>query len=366
MIHHLFPGRAEHHIPSMIQFLQTVQEEIGSHCESHVYAFYNSDPAQLARYRQIVPPNCRIIAVGAGRAAIFKYLRSLGPAESLVLHSAFFPSIWTSLLLLPRLWKRTSWIMWGADIAGLDSLKGKLYRKLKGIVIPRLGAVSALVPGDFEELQKFIGPCSNYVRAIYAPEFHVPPQPKQIDGAHGTTRVVVGNSAWEQNDHAPVFEWLSRFADQNLEVICPLGYPRESPYKDATLAAGRQWLGDQFQPIEGMMERDAYHLMLAEADIFIINTRNQQGLGNIYNMLATGGKVFVRGDSPTYSMLKSFDFHVFDTRDLSHISFSEMIRYSDREAEHNRAQFELHLSTRANLRQWETFLSKIVVTEKAA
>jgi len=59
--------------------------------------------------------------------------------------------------------------MWGADIHGNDSWRGRLYRSIKHLVIPRLGAVSALVPGDFNDLQRLIGPCPNYVRAFYAP-----------------------------------------------------------------------------------------------------------------------------------------------------------------------------------------------------
>ena len=136
--------------------------------------------------------------------------------------------------------------MWGADIYGKPSLRGRLYRSIKRLVIPRLGAVSALVPGDFDDLQRLIGTCPNYVRAFYSPSYET-----NFNDAHsqtglggtGATRLILGNSGWEQNDHIPALRWLSRFADRGIQVICPLGYPKQSVYKSKVIEVGLQTPG---------------------------------------------------------------------------------------------------------------------------
>lgn len=369
MIQHLFPGRAEHHIPAMIQFFMTIHEKLSTPIEEHGFAFYGATPAQLEKYASGLPPACRVVSLQKGKYGLFRYLRQLPAEDSLILHSAFYPLIWLMLLGLPRRWKRTSWVMWGADIYGNDTWRGRVYRLIKGFVVRRLGAVSALIPGDFSDLQRLIGPCDNYIRAFYAPDFEAIPcpaeEPSILKHDH-VTRVIVGNSAWEQSDHIPVLQWLSRFKDREIEVICPLGYPKESAYKSAVIAAGREVLGEKFRPLQDMLGWNEYHALLSTCDILVLNSQNQQGLGNIYYMLLCGGKVYLRGDSATYRMLKELGLHVYDSRRIQDLSYGELIEFSKEQAGHNRAQYQKHLSTEASIEGWKSLLHKIGVLPVAA
>jgi dTDP-N-acetylfucosamine:lipid II N-acetylfucosaminyltransferase len=369
MIHHLFPGWIEHHVPVLIQFFIEINEQLPTPIEQHVFVFYDASPKQLATYSARLPENCRMLSIRKGKLGIFTYLWRFKTGDSLILHSAFYPWVWISLLCFPRLWKKTSWVMWGADIYGRKSWKGSIYRRLKAIVVRRLGAVSALVPGDFRDLEALIGPCNNYVRAIYAPRYNKVSRPNsegQLQDADRNIHLVLGNSAWEQNDHLPVLHWLHRFMDQKLQVVCPLGYPKTSAYKSRVIATGREILGEKFKPLEAMLPWDAYHELLGSSDILVLNSLNQQGLGNIYYMLLNGGKVYVRGDCSTYQMLKEFDFHVYDTRALEEISYDELIAYSPELAEHNRKQFQKYLSTEATIKDWSIFLGRIGALPSAA
>ncbi|MCE5230693.1 TDP-N-acetylfucosamine:lipid II N-acetylfucosaminyltransferase [bacterium] len=363
MIHHLLPGRVEHHIPAMIRYFTRIHERLCTPGGEPVFVFYGASAAQLEKYRTLVPEGWRAIDIDKGRLPLFRYIWNFDAADALILHSAFYPWLWFFLLARPRLWPRVAWIMWGADIYGRDSLRGRIYRRVKGIVVKRLAGVSALVPGDFDDLQRLIGPCRNYVRAFYSPDYGEVIERAPSDG---TTRIILGNSGWEQSNHIPALEWLGRFRDKPIEVVCPLGYPPESAYKTEVIEAGRRILGERFRPIAGMLDWDAYHALLATCDVLVLNNTTQQGLGNLYYMLRAGAKVYVRGDSATFRMLAEMGFKINDTRDIERIPFEELIANSGEVADLNRRCFEQHLSTEASIGNWLALMKKISVARLAA
>lgn len=356
MIHHLLPGRVEHHIPAMIRFFARIHERLPDPGAEPVYVFYGASPAQLEKYRALVPQGSRVVAIDKGRRPLFGYLWGFDVNDALILHSAFYPWLWLMLLLRPKLWRRVAWIMWGADIYGRDTLRGRVYRRVKGVVVKRLAGVSALVPGDFDDLQKLIGPCRNYIRAFYSPDYG---EIIERFPGDGTTRLILGNSGWEQSNHIQALEWLSRFRGKPVEVVCPLGYPRDSEYKSLVIETGRRLLGEQFRPLIGMLGWDEYHALLATCDVLVLNNTNQQGLGNLYYMLRAGAKVYVRGDSATFRMLGEMGFRVNDARDIATISFDELIAHSGEIAGHNRKCFEQHLSTEASIGNWIALMKKL-------
>lgn len=362
MIHHLFPGRAEHHIPSMIRYFKTITNELNIGNEEHVFVFYGASPEQYGRYTDCLPAGSQSVAIERDKLKLFHYIKQIEPGDSLILHSAFYSWIWLILLCFPRLWKNTGWVMWGADIYGKPSWRGRLYRWVKRLVIPRLGAVSALVPGDFDDLQRLIGACPNYVRAFYSPSYDtnsLESAPPKRPGNEGATRLILGNSGWDQNDHIPALHWLSRFANREIQVICPLGYPPQSAYKTEVIEMGRQLLGARFKPIAGLLAWDDYHALLTGCDVLVLNCKKQQGLGNIYAMLRHGAKVFVRGDSSTFSMLQDFGFQVYDTREIPNLTFEDLIAFPEELAIRNRELFAKYLSLEASIEGWKMLLNQI-------
>src|SRR5689334_15529826 len=106
MIHHLLPGRAEHHVPVIIQFFADIHQELGSPIDAHVFVFYGATAQQSKTYAAKLPAGCRMISIKSGRGDLFKYVLNFKTSDSLILHSAFYPWIWAMLLLFPRLWKR--------------------------------------------------------------------------------------------------------------------------------------------------------------------------------------------------------------------------------------------------------------------
>src|SRR5690242_633809 len=128
MIYHLFRGRAEHHIPSMLQFFLDIHDDLHTPLSEHVFVFHDPTPKQLETYKARLPATCRVETLKPGRLGLWPLFKRLGKDDSLILHSAFYPWVWIYLLLYPRLRKRTAWIMWGADIYGKKNWRGALYR----------------------------------------------------------------------------------------------------------------------------------------------------------------------------------------------------------------------------------------------
>jgi hypothetical protein len=235
-----------------------------------------------------------------------------------------------------------------------------MHRLAQEVVIPRLGAICALAPGDFDIVKELFGPCSNYLRAFYS-SFRTEDTPDVADACltrvPGPVRILLGNSGAQSNEHVEVLEWLARYGSDAVQVICPLSYGTNDAYANEVIDAGRKLLGERFRPITKMLPLDEYCRLLDTIDILVFNHRRQQGLFNVYYMISHGKVAYIRHDSTTFPMLKEFGIEVRDTCLIPGLSFSEFAEpYEPEMVERNVAQFNRHLSIDASVSSWRDLL----------
>ncbi|WP_026653778.1 TDP-N-acetylfucosamine:lipid II N-acetylfucosaminyltransferase [Butyrivibrio proteoclasticus] len=138
-------------------------------------------------------------------------------------------------------------------------------------------------------------------------------------------RVLVGNSATKDNDHISVFNELSKYKDENIEIYCPIVYGDEN-YKSRIKEVGQTIFGARFIPVTDWMNLYDYYCFLGKCDIGIFAMERQQALGNITPMFKMGKKVYLKKKGQNFkhfSDMFGFSIHCFeDIKGESFLTFS--------------------------------------------
>jgi len=355
-------------VPHMIRTFMADCEQMGTTLEDHRFVVLGALTAeQRALYEGLGVPAGQLVFSEGSVINLLHFFGSLDRGALLVFHGIFSPSIWTALFLAPTRWKRTAWVMWGGDIHAFPAvnerwtspgavfygLRRLAYRQLRRTVIRRLGAVAGVALGDFDVVQSHCGKLRNYRHAFYS-DFVLDPLPPTADDGRGEElRICLGNSATPSNGHLEALQWLSRFKHENIKVVCPLSYG-DARYADSVVAAGRDLLGDRFQPLLEVMEREQWVEFLKSLDILVFNHNRQQGIFALCTMLFAGKKCFVRSEVSVYSMLREFGIRAFPTEAIASLSFADFSKPLQPElVETNRRQCQQHLSRDASARAWK-------------
>ena len=352
----------EHHVIDMIRFFLVNAGPLGLDSLNQIFVIFGAEPENQACYNGLLVDK-RQVSFYPSRSITFDFLKRIRKNDCLVLHSVLFPYIWLNLILWPAIWKRTAIVNWGAGFENLNptAIKARVNNALRRMIIPRLGAVSTLTPGEYDIISREYGPCNNYVRAIYTatPSSRVNHTVK-VNGA--LLRIQVGHSSDEENEHTQILQWLEAYNNNHIEVICPLSYPiypKAAAHREKVLETGHRLLGYKFHPILQMMSKDEYKKLLDTIDVFVSNSRIQQGLFNIYYLLWQGKKIFVRKDCPIFNMLHDFDIEVFDTLKIPSQSYQEFSTIPPATSRHNIKQMDMHMSQEKIREGWKELLSRI-------
>lgn len=362
MIYHLFPGNMEHHVPDMIRYFLDSRKDLGLDAAGQTFVVFGTEPEQRASYDRLGLSEEQL-QFHPSPSLTRDFFARTGKGDGLILHSAFFPLLWASLIRVPRLWKRIAIINWGAGFEKRSpwTLRGRVNILLRRIILPRLGAISTLTPGEFRAIEKDYGPCRNYVRAVYCDIFYKVREPQKRETT-GPLRVLLGHSSDERNGHLEALEWLKDFRDEDVEIVCPLGYPTYPAaltHREKVLEAGYAIFRDKFHPIVTMIPKKEYIALLDDIDIFVSNTVEQQGLFNVYYLLALGRKIYLRPDGPIYEMLHEHEVRVGETLEISRQSFDEFRSQSPERIAHNMAQLRASFSREAVSQGWRDLIARI-------
>lgn len=137
-------------------------------------------------------------------------------------------------------------------------------------------------------------------------------------------RILLGNSATVYNQHEEMFQVLSRFMNENMEVICPLSYGNDI-YREEVLKIGPQYLGDKFVPLLQSIPREEYIDFLATCDVGIFNNNRQQAMGNISILALLGKKVYLRDDTPMWEHFKKIGYCFSNINDIKNAELNEIV-----------------------------------------
>lgn len=228
---------------------------------------------------------------------------------------------------------------WGGDFYHLrETIKFSDYRKriqrcmLLSCFKRSYGAIY-LIDGEYEKYKKITGIQKDHVYVASMPANPL----TEFDYAayrtieHGkTVRVVVGNSATEENCHKEILDKLAHLRKEEIEIYCPLSYGDEE-YRDEVTSYGRERFGEKFHPITQWMELSDYICFLAKCHVGIFNCNRQQAMGNILKMLKLGRKVYLQTNTSMYENYIKKGFIIHDVNELDHASLEELVDFPERE-----------------------------------
>lgn len=220
--------------------------------------------------------------------------------------------------------RKTYFQFWGGDFYRYreksNDIKESLKRMYAFRAFRKCGGLLFLIKGEYEEFRKITNVANkNFV-------VPVPPDPtKTFDldliaksvqkDEKAPVRIIVGNSATPENCHREVLDMLNRFADCELEIVCPLSYG-SGEYAAEISEYGRKLFGERFVPITQYMDKEKYIEFLASCDIGIFNNDRQQALGNIRFLLGLGKKVYIRETTSMWNIVKDEGYTLYPITEL--------------------------------------------------
>ncbi|MDH4610291.1 TDP-N-acetylfucosamine:lipid II N-acetylfucosaminyltransferase [Pseudomonas sp. BN102] len=202
----------------------------------------------------------------------------------------------------------------------IEKLKDLIRRSLVPIskekVIRRINFFSPVLPGEYELVRQkhpaggFPDYCSwNYGEIEETLE-------NDLKDARVTGRsILVGNSAFAENNHIDSFALLSELGVDDRRVVVPLSYG-DARYRDLVMKKGRRLFGERFFPLVDFMPLMDYVKTLESCGFVIMNHLRQQAVSNIIIMLHIGAKVFLRKECPTYAFFREMGAVIFSVQEL--------------------------------------------------
>ncbi len=260
-----------------------------------------------------------------------------------------------------HLLKHSTWVIWGNDLYSYhkrnNSIRTKIYEYFRRIVIKNIAEIAALVKEDYDLTKKFYATNAKYRFAIYSLPVDFEGLDKNaVKCNDNTIRFLVGNSGDPSNLHFEALDLLSKFKNDDIEVICILSYGATAEYQKAVIEYGTNIYGSKFKPICDYMNGETYGRLLSTINVAIMNHKRQQGLGNIFPLLYIGCKVFMRSDITSYQFFKRMECEIHDIYELSNYNINIL---SQHESHNNNKNIIKQLLSRENcMAVWKNLLNE--------
>lgn len=242
-------------------------------------------------------------------------------------------------------------IIWGADLYNNRFLlqdkklhiKTRYIEFLKRIVIRKANLFMTFASPDFELAKKWFGASGRQFDCLYpsnADQSQLDNLRNNYKKTKNTVRVLLGNSATDTNNHFEALDWISRFKNEDIEIVCPLSYG-DKEYGKKVIEYGNKIFGMKFIPVEKYMSPERYSELLNSVDIAIFNHNRQQGTGNIEILAYLGKKIYMKSNISSWGHYVLRDkCRFFDVEVLKNCTFEEFCEFDEIAKVNNIKYFE--------------------------
>ena len=268
-------------------------------------------------------------------------------------HSLFLNGVCEYLFFHRNLLKKKAyWIIWGGDLyeAKRDPVNDYVRRNFHGYISDTDGDCE--VTKEKYKIKKAFFYNGAYTFPVQWDMIEVALEGKKPKDC---VRVQVNNSC--DRTTSEMLKKLSKFRGENIEVTTVLSYG-DMEYKEAIMETGKQIFGDKFVPLSNYLSPMDYAKWCAQNDIYVLSQDRQQGLGNSFITLATGGKLYIKSEITTFSHFKRHDIEVFDTNDIGKICFEEFEEYPDQVRRRNMENVKIFFDNRYLKELWDPIFSE--------
>lgn len=130
----------------------------------------------------------------------------------------------------------------------------------------------------------------------------------------------IGHSASKTENQETIIKLISRIDKNNVfKKVMPLTYGSVY-YRKIVMRQGKYYFGDNFQPILKHVPKEEYIESLSRTGVAIFGQNRQEGSGNIFPLLKSGSKVFLRENNNLLEHCRKQGYIIFSVeKDLKSI-----------------------------------------------
>lgn len=279
-------------------------------------------------------------------AHICNLIVDMNLCDKIHVHGMFNPLMKVLIFLQPWLLKKVNWIIWSADLYFYNDMlllnkklkvRQKIHCFIDSFIKKNVAYVSTLVKEDYDLAKKLYNVRGRKLNAIYTMNILNRLNSAELSNIDKKEIYIqVGHCSTYRNKHLEIFELLYKYRNENIRIFCPLSYGDES-YKKKVIREGQSLFGSKFVPIVDFMKYSDYLTYLNSIDIAIFANNRQHALGNIYNLLYFGKKIFIRSDTSMWNhFIKDLNIDVYDLGTIVDLSFDEFTNYDKCLVDNNR------------------------------
>lgn len=307
----------------IIPFIEFVRDELNNDFIEHKFLLTGKTTlSQLLNQSNIK------IASSSKIGQIQHYINlaiEMNKADKIILHNLFNWRVYCLLFLMPWLYHKTYWIIWGADLYTYQLGKHNKFWHIKEFirrpVIKNMGHLVTYIPGDVDLARKWYGAKGEYHECLmYLSNTYKALDAPSIES--DTINIQIGNSADSSNNHFEILDKLLPFKNQNIKIYAPLSYGDQAHAKKV-IATGKELFGEKFIALTEYIPFEQYLQFLGSIDIAIFNHKRQQAMGNTITLLGLGKTVFIRSDTTQWQFFKDKNIEVYDSIKLDSIDKKE-------------------------------------------
>lgn len=224
-------------------------------------------------------------------------------SEWIIFHSMTLKK-WQFLLLPNNISKRIIWRTWGHDIRPYVKTERRIYDLAKRIEfdlfrkkLKKIFAFGVANEVDVVNIEEVYGSSFRYIKMPYTDSKANSEILKSIiPKSNGKITVLIGHNCSRVDNHLQILEELSKYKDENINLILPLSYSDPGDgYKEQVIQKAYSIFGaDKVTILNDFISKPAYIQMIANIDIAIMDMYYSNGLGNISYILFFGKKLYIR------------------------------------------------------------------------
>ena len=270
---------------------------------------------------------------------LWRFMVDAHRSDRLVFNGLYSHEVIVTFLFFPWLLHKAVWLPWGGDLYWPELVPKTTWNgvigDLRGVFFRRLNAIATPTYGDYLKATdlyrtkaRYISGCPNVFAFEAANLDDASREASELKRTRQTKIIQVGNSADPSNEHLEVFEWLQRYASEDIEIHVPLSYGDQGVegYRESVLRRGIELFGVKFKPMLTLLDAKEYNQYLAGVDVMVFNHRRQQGFGNMAISLYMGTKMYLRSEVSTWALLvDEMGCAIFDTREIEKMSLGQFV-----------------------------------------
>jgi len=240
--------------------------------------------------------------------------RYMAESDKIILHGLKRDKVHRILCEKPEYLQKSIWVMWGGDF-----YYPELYNDDHRYVMKHVPYLVNILDEEMTMVRSMYGVTGRHIRSFFynTTLFHGDDLSAK---SAGNCRILLGHSAVKENQHIEYLNMLKAKDDGELQIFCPLVYPRaDLDYIKTVAEYGQYCFGERFKPLLDYVPLEQYLQWLDQVNMAILPSPRQHGMGNLVNLLGQGRKVYLDTRVSTWSFFNRIGVELYPV-DTIHFS----------------------------------------------